>query len=262
MFKTESEIADFIIKNSWIIEEDLTLIGKEIGTGFDEVGKIDILFKNKQNQFVVIELKLNKLTSSAVAQMVKYTGALAAKYSLNRESIKMILIGNSATAEVKSFCSLLGIRIIEFGLVNELQLKIESYLNNFEKYKSKENLEHPKLIKDVIDVPKQITRVKYRIIKLKTVPAIASGSFLEVGNNDNLFSLFTPKRIQLINELIRTKHFSIRELANSLNRDIKNVFDDLTMLNQADIIELVQEGKRKVPYLKNNTLLIRFGEQR
>lgn len=249
MFKTENEIADFIIKNSWILGDDLIFLGKEINTRFDEGGRIDLLFKNKKNQLLVIELKKGKITSSEVSQLVKYVGSLARKNNLDRDAIKMVLIGKSINREVKTFCSLVGIRIIEFGLVDELSNKIENYLKNINDYSKKEKLE-------VLEKSK--TKVKYKIVKLKTLPDIASNSFMEMDMDDTLFSLFTPKRVQLMSELIKNKPSSIRDLALTLHRDIKNVFDDLMLLNEADIVELTKEGRRSVPTIKKKTLLIKL----
>ncbi|MDD5417691.1 MAG: hypothetical protein PHW96_02265 [Candidatus Nanoarchaeia archaeon] len=75
---------------------------------------------------------------------------------------------------------------------------------------------------------------------------------------DNFFEVFTQKRMELLRE-IRTHHpSSIRELAKFVDRDIKNVFTDLQMLNSCKMIEFVNEGRSKKPVLKTQTVVFTF----
>jgi len=251
MFATEREIVKFIINNSWVIEDGLTFLGEEIRTGSDESGRIDLLFKNDRNKFWVLEIKKGTINSSAVSQLVKYVGAVAEKNRLSKEDIRMVLVGNKVTAEVREFCSLFGIRLIELGLVDELKDKVEGYLSNIDKFQGTESPKNSPKAEEL--------RAKYRIIRIRTIPAIASGSIIEMSPNELIFSLFTPKRVQLINELIQNRHSSIRELAFSLNRDIKNVFDDLMLLQDADIVTMTRDGNRNVPTIKKKSLIIKLG---
>jgi translation initiation factor 2 beta subunit (eIF-2beta)/eIF-5 len=259
MLTNESELAEFIIKNPWVINDDLEFIGKEASTHSDEDGRIDLLFKDKFSRYWIIELKKGLITSSAVSQLVKYVGALAQKYNLGREMFNLVLIGKNASSEVKSFCSLFGIRLTELGLVDELDTRIKIYIKNLEK--QNEDLKRPKIVrvfKGRIE-PKPIPKIEYKTIKLYDVQSAASDNFLEITNELLLPGIFTEKRIELINEILRSKPSSIRDLASALHRDTKNVFDDLRLLQEAKIIDILVNGKRRVPTLRKKTIIIKLG---
>lgn len=76
--------------------------------------------------------------------------------------------------------------------------------------------------------------------------------------NENFFGIFTSKRIELIRELHNENLMSIRNLAERLHRDIKNVHDDLSLLERHNLIEFEISGRAKVPKLKTRTLILRF----
>ena len=259
MFSDEKKLADFIIKNPWIIKEDLIFLGNEVSTHYDEDGRIDLLFKDGVGHFWVIELKRGVVTSSAVAQLVKYVGALANKHQMGKNDFNLVLIGETITSEVKSFCALFGIRAIEFGLVDELKLKIEGYVKNLEKQfqetpKKQENLEGrvPKITKKV--------QIRYKIVKLKDIQTAASDNLIEICDSGLLSSVFTEKRMELITELLKSKPSSIRELATILDRDVKNVFDDLMKLHKAQIVDFIENGKRRIPTVRKKTIIVKLGE--
>lgn len=65
----ERQIEDTIVKNPEIIEEGLKLIGCQFKTS---VGYIDILFKDQEDHFVVVELKRGKGRDKVVGQIQRY----------------------------------------------------------------------------------------------------------------------------------------------------------------------------------------------
>ena len=65
--------------------------------------------------------------------------------------------------------------------------------------------------------------------------------------SDEFFDVFTQKRLELIKEIMSSHPTSIRDLARLLDRNIKNVFDDLQLLNERNIVDFVKEGRRKMP---------------
>lgn len=75
---------------------------------------------------------------------------------------------------------------------------------------------------------------------------------------DDFFELFTQKRMQLIKAIMDFKPGSIRELADKVERDIKNVFNDLKILDNHNIIDFVEERARKRPVLKKETIIFSF----
>ena len=65
----EKQIEETIVKNPEILEDGLKLIGRQYKTS---VGFIDILFKDKEDSFVVVELKRGKGSDKVVGQIQRY----------------------------------------------------------------------------------------------------------------------------------------------------------------------------------------------
>jgi predicted transcriptional regulator len=62
-------------------------------------------------------------------------------------------------------------------------------------------------------------------------------------------SKLTPKRIELLDQMSRHNADSINKLASSIGRDVKNVYNDLKILESLGLIELVKNGRRMIPDL-------------
>jgi predicted transcriptional regulator len=61
------------------------------------------------------------------------------------------------------------------------------------------------------------------------------------------YAKLTPKRLMLLDHLIEGHTASINELASTVNRDVKNVYNDLKTLESLGLINLVKMGRRLVP---------------
>ena len=70
--------------------------------------------------------------------------------------------------------------------------------------------------------------------------------------------IFTEKRMELIRAVMHKHPKSIRRLAIVLDRDIKNVFDDLRLLQQAKLVEFVKEGRCKRPVVRKKIIVIKL----
>jgi predicted transcriptional regulator len=68
--------------------------------------------------------------------------------------------------------------------------------------------------------------------------------------------LLTDKRTEIIDTLKEKEFSSTRELARELDRDIKQVSEDLDILQQISVIEYREEGNRKIPKLKHQRIFI------
>ena len=73
------------------------------------------------------------------------------------------------------------------------------------------------------------------------------------------FEMLTEKRVELMSAIMRYNPCSIRELAEEIDRDIKNVFNDLRILHSLDLVDFVIEGKRKRPVIKKKKIIIKLG---
>jgi predicted transcriptional regulator len=63
-----------------------------------------------------------------------------------------------------------------------------------------------------------------------------------------LFSVFTPKRWEIIERLQKLGPSSIRALTRALGRDVRRVHDDVTVLMEWLIIQRDESGKVFVPF--------------
>jgi len=66
---TESDIENFLISHITLLEDNLILIGNQYKTS---IGFIDILCKDIDNNFVVIELKRHRCSDKVVGQLQRY----------------------------------------------------------------------------------------------------------------------------------------------------------------------------------------------
>lgn len=67
---------------------------------------------------------------------------------------------------------------------------------------------------------------------------------------DEIFLYLTPRRMELLEYLSTNPLNSIKDLAEILERDYKNVYDDVSALNKFELIEFIKEGKNRRPVTK------------
>lgn len=108
----EEDIEQSIISNPEILENGLKLIGNQFPT---EVGIIDILCKDKNDNYVVVELKKDKTSDKVVGQIQRYISWVSenlAKENLVRgiivmkdydKSLEYAVKGSKYKIEIKSF---------------------------------------------------------------------------------------------------------------------------------------------------------------
>ncbi len=68
-----------------------------------------------------------------------------------------------------------------------------------------------------------------------------------VVEDPGLFEVLSPRRVELLEYLTENEPSSIKNLAKSLRRDYKNVYDDLQALASFDLVELLQSGRSLRP---------------
>lgn len=76
-------------------------------------------------------------------------------------------------------------------------------------------------------------------------------------DSENARKLLTEKRREMIRELRETEPSSIRGLARNLERDIKQVKEDLDVLTEFSLIEYEEDRNRKKPKLKHEKIFIK-----
>ena len=72
------------------------------------------------------------------------------------------------------------------------------------------------------------------------------------------FNAISQRRMELLQHLATHRVDSIRDLAQDLNRDYKNVYDDVKALEKFELIDLERSGKNLRPVSQTERISIRF----
>jgi len=68
--------------------------------------------------------------------------------------------------------------------------------------------------------------------------------------------ILTPRRLELVRSLMDAPAESMRDLAERLDRDVRQVHDDLQILNEYRIVHFCEEDGAKKPFVPYNTVSI------
>jgi len=68
--------------------------------------------------------------------------------------------------------------------------------------------------------------------------------------------VLTPRRLKLVRSLMDASAESMRDLADRLNRDIRQVHNDLGTLSEYRIVHFHEEGGAKKPFVPYDTVQI------
>jgi len=106
----EKDIEGFIEKNPGIIGESVTLDRRQLNTS---VGRIDLLFKDKKGDFIVVELKLNQIGRDAVSQIQRYMDWLRKE---TKKNVTGVLVCKGVMPAFEAdFTKLKNIKILCYG---------------------------------------------------------------------------------------------------------------------------------------------------
>ncbi len=103
-FAYERDLKNFLSKNLHIIEPDLTLYEDEGITGIEfPVGGrfIDILALDKNNNFVIIELKVSKGYDRVIGQILRYMAWIEKNLAEPNQKVKGIIIASKISDDLK-----------------------------------------------------------------------------------------------------------------------------------------------------------------
>lgn len=81
---------------------------------------------------------------------------------------------------------------------------------------------------------------------------------LSFENTDQLAQVFTPRAIDLLQAIAREDPGSIREATRLVDRDIKQVSENLERLGEYGVVEFVEEGRAKRPVVPYDEIDIRL----
>ena len=77
-------------------------------------------------------------------------------------------------------------------------------------------------------------------------------------SEERLNEVLSPKRVELVRATRREEPSSMRELARIVERDIRQVSDDVNELASLGLIELIEEGSAKRPVVPYDELDVRI----
>jgi predicted transcriptional regulator len=86
--------------------------------------------------------------------------------------------------------------------------------------------------------------------------AVDSTPTLSFTSYDDLMETLTPRALDIIKAIRQEEPSSINETARVVNRDVKNVYEELSRLAQLGIIFFEEDGQSKRPVVWFNELVI------
>jgi hypothetical protein len=107
-FAYERDLQHFLAKNLYLIEPGLTLYTEEGITGLEfPVGSrfIDVLAKDKHNNYVVIELKVSRGYDRVVGQILRYMAWIRKNHAEKNQKVRGVIIAREITEDLLLACS-------------------------------------------------------------------------------------------------------------------------------------------------------------
>ena len=78
--------------------------------------------------------------------------------------------------------------------------------------------------------------------------------YISFNSIEELSKVLTPKRKELLDAVKKFNPSSLKELAQILRRDYKNVYKDAILLERTGFLELKREGKRLKPEIPDDEI--------
>jgi len=129
-FAYERDLQHFLSKNLSLIKSDLRLYEEEGITGIEfPVGNrfIDILALDKDNNYVVIELKVSRGYDRVVGQILRYMGWIRKNQTESGQHVRGIIVAREISDDLLLACSTVdSIDLYEYQLSVSVQ-KIETH---------------------------------------------------------------------------------------------------------------------------------------
>ena len=127
-FAKEKDLQNYLVKNLQEIETGLKLFEDDEITGveYPAGGRyIDILAVDKNNNFVIIELKVSRGYDRAIGQLLRYIGWVEKNMVTEKQKVRGIIVCNEISEDLKLACSKINnIELFEY----ELSIKFKKYL--------------------------------------------------------------------------------------------------------------------------------------
>ncbi|WP_277027172.1 endonuclease NucS [Pyrobaculum aerophilum] len=105
---SERDVVGALVKNPSIIEEGLEVVGVEVPT---DVGHLDILARDKNGRYVIIEVKRDLATHEAVFQLARYVEL----YRRKGYDVRGILVAGDITASAYDYLKRYGLNFVKIN---------------------------------------------------------------------------------------------------------------------------------------------------
>jgi len=126
-FAYEKDLQSYLVNNLGILEPGLSLYEEEGIRGIEfPAGKryIDILAIDKNNDFVVIELKVSKGYDRVVGQLLRYVSWIRKNLAVEHQKVRGIIIARNISLDLELACSELSdVQLFEYELTVNLKEK-------------------------------------------------------------------------------------------------------------------------------------------
>lgn len=126
-FAYEKDLQNYLVKNLHIIEPGLKLFEEDDITGIEyPVGGrfIDILAVDKNNDFVIFELKVSKGYDRVIGQLLRYIGWVEKNMATEEQKVRGIIVCKEITDDLLLACSRLNdINLFEYEISFKLNKK-------------------------------------------------------------------------------------------------------------------------------------------
>ena len=105
---SEKDVVDALVAAPWLIEEGLEIVGVEVPT---DVGHIDILAKDREGRYVVVEVKRDLATHEAVFQLARYVEI----YKKKGHEARGILVAGDISSSALEYLKRHGLQFIKIN---------------------------------------------------------------------------------------------------------------------------------------------------
>jgi predicted transcriptional regulator len=130
--------------------------------------------------------------------------------------------------------------------------------------KEREYLDETTTLRVTVETDQQFyEEVTANLERLERGESAESTPTLSFHNYDNLMRTFTPTTLDLLATIRREQPASMNEAARAVERDVKNVHEQLTRLESLGVIYFAKEGQsnRPVVWFDDLVIDIPFGEE-
>lgn len=125
--------------------------------------------------------------------------------------------------------------------------------------------EHPRELPDTVEFPSTL-RITSKPFEATAADTVARAERWDGGeavphvvnfqDASRLQRVLTPRRLELVRSLMNAPADSIRDLADRLDRDVRQVHDDVTLLGEYRIVHFEADGSAKRPVVPYETVRI------